>query len=132
VTAVERETRCILGWAVVPERTTAMLQAVIDQVPDAFQYCTDDFVTYHTLNYHRGFHLVAPGKSETYAVEAVNAELRHYLARLTRRSRCFSKCIEALRTTLQLFVTCWNRRQLHRRRYPRYVFHLCDFLPVLV
>ena len=47
---------------------------------------------------------VAHGQSQTYAVEAVNAELRHYLARLNRRSRCFSNCIEALRAGVKLFV----------------------------
>jgi IS1 family transposase len=31
-----------------------------------------------------------PDKSQTYSVEADNAELRPYLARLARRSRCFS------------------------------------------
>ncbi|MBP9502950.1 MAG: IS1 family transposase [Candidatus Promineofilum sp.] len=36
-------------------------------------------------------------KSETYSVEAGNAELRHYLARLGRKSRCFSRSIKALR-----------------------------------
>lgn len=43
-------------------------------------------------------------KSKTYSVEGDNAEFRHYLARLTRRSRYFSKCIEALRRSVELFV----------------------------
>ena len=30
------------------------------------------------------------GKTDTYLVEADNAEIRHYLARLVRPSRCFS------------------------------------------
>lgn len=69
-----------------------------------------------------------PDKSETYRVEGVNAELRHYLARLARRSRCFSRCIHALRRVIKLFVFAWNHRQLHRQRYPAYTHHLFDFV----
>ena len=54
-------------------------------------------------------------KRETYRVEGDNAECRHYLVRLTRRSRCFSCCIQALRRAVKLFVYLWNRRQLHRQ-----------------
>ena len=46
---------------------------------------------YETLVYWPGTHAVAPGKSQTHSVEADNAELRHYLARLSRKSRCFSR-----------------------------------------
>jgi hypothetical protein len=59
-------------------------------------------------------------KSQTYSVEAVNADLRHYLARLGRRSRCFSRCIEALRRAVDLFVRFYNARQLRKRKHPRY------------
>jgi len=59
-------------------------------------------------------------KSETYSVEAVNADLRHYPARLGRRSRCFSRCIRALRRAVDLFVRCYNARQLRKRKYPQY------------
>lgn len=69
-----------------------------------------------------------PDKSETYRVEGDNAELRHYLARLARRSRCFSRCFHALRRAIQLFVFAWNSRQLHRLRYPKYHYHGRDFI----
>ena len=65
-----------------------------------------------------------PDKSETYRVEGVNAELRHYLARLVRRSRCFSRCIKALRAAIKLFVFAWNSRQLYKKRYPHYPAHV--------
>ena len=54
-----------------------------------------------------GRHAVAPGKSQTYSVEADNAEVRHYLARLGRlgrNSRCFLRSIDALRRAVKLFV----------------------------
>jgi insertion element IS1 protein InsB len=124
---VDRENRCILGWDVVWERTTDNVQAMLDRSPQAERYYSDEFNTYGTLVYYPGRHQYA-GKEETYSVEAVNAELRHYLARLVRKSRCFSRCIEALRRAVKLFVYCWNRRQLHRRAYPKYPAHLRDFV----
>lgn len=51
-----------------------------------------------------------PDKSQTYQVEGDNAELRHYLARLARRSRCFSRSLKALGPAVKLFVFAWNRR----------------------
>lgn len=62
--------------------------------------------------YKPGIHLSLPNKSQTYSVEGDNAELRHYLARLGRRSRCFSRCPHALVWAIKLLVYAWNRRQL--------------------
>jgi hypothetical protein len=66
-------------------------------------------------------------KSQTYSVEGTNADLRHYLARLARRSRCFSRCIHALRRAVDLFVRFYNARQLKKRKYPRYSAPLATF-----
>ena len=112
----------------VTERTTETMQLIVDQAPTAFQYCTDGFTTYDALNYHQGLHLVAHGTSQTYSVEGGNADLRHYLARLAKHSRCFSRCLNALRNTIKLFVHCWNRRHLFNRLFPRYSLPLSAFL----
>jgi IS1 family transposase len=117
-----------MSWLVVTERTAETMQPIVDQSQTAFQYCTDGFTTYEALNYHQGLHLVADGKSQTYSVEGGNADLRHYLARLAKHSRCFSRCIKALRNTIKLFVHCWNRRQLFKRRFPLYSPPLSQFL----
>jgi hypothetical protein len=61
-------------------------------------------------------------------VEADNAELRHYLARLGRRSRARSSAIDALRCAVKLFVYAWNGRQLHKRAFPRYAAHVMDYV----
>lgn len=59
-------------------------------------------------------------KSRNYSVEGVNAKLRlYYLARLARRSGCFSRCVHALTRAVDLFVRCDNARQLRKRKYPR-------------
>ena len=117
-----------MSFLVVTQRTEADLQPIIDQAPIAFQYCTDGLSTYEALNYHTAFHLVALGKSQTYSVEGGNADLRHYLARLAKKSRCFSRSVLALVRNIALFVQCWNRRQLFKRRWFQYNPPLADFV----
>ena len=119
-----------MSWLVVNERTVEIMQPIIDQAPPAFQYCTDGFSTYEALNYHQGLHLVAEGKSQTYSVEGGNADLRHYLARLAKKSRCFSRSLTALSRAINFFVECWNKRQLFKLRYPGYSPALSDFVPI--
>jgi insertion element IS1 protein InsB len=128
MTLVDRTTSCILGWAVETERTEANLQQMVDEAPQAAFYFSDLFATYRQVIYSPGHYTPMPDKSETYRVEGDNAEIRHYLARLARRSRCFSRCIQALRRAIQLFVFAWNSRQLHQSRYPKYTFHLREFI----
>jgi insertion element IS1 protein InsB len=128
MTLVDRHSSCILAWRVAEEREEALLQAMVDDTPQARFYYSDLFATYRNLVYAPGIHTPMPDKSETYRVEGVNAELRHYLARLARKSRCFSRCIQALRRAVKLFVHLWNRRQLHRQRFPRYPAHLLQFV----
>jgi IS1 family transposase len=127
MTIVDRETRCFLSWRVVSERTAETAQEMVYEAPAA-RYYSDRFQMYFHLHYGVGDYLAMGDKSESYAVEAGNAELRHYLARLARRSRCFSRCIQALRRQVKAFVHAWNRRQLYKRRYPTYPAHLIDFL----
>ena len=124
---VDRATRCVLSWEVVPERTSEALQACLERAPQARQYYSDAFPVYDTLYYGAPYEL-RPDKQETYSVEAVNADLRHYLKRLARRSRCFSRRMQSLIENLRLFVYCYNHRQLAKRRFPKYSFHLVDFI----
>jgi IS1 family transposase len=113
---------------VVPERTEAVLQGVVDQAPQARAYYSDGFATYKNLVYGDAEYTAMPNKSQTYTVEGGNADLRHYLARLVRRSRCFSRCIHALRRAVKLLVWCYNQRQLWKQRYPKYQKHVIDFV----
>lgn len=79
------------------------MQSVIDAAPHAQSYFSDAFNTYRELCWW-GTHQAMSNKSQTYSVEGDNADLRHYLARLARKSRCFSRCIRALRRAVDLFV----------------------------
>ena len=117
-----------MGWDVVWQRTYEPMQAILDRSPQTKRYYSDAFSTYETLVYYPGKHRSMPDKSQTYSVEADNAELRHYLARLARRSRCFSRCIHALWCAVKLFVYAWNRRQLYKRAFPKYPAHVREFV----
>jgi IS1 family transposase len=125
---VDRKTRCILGWAVVWTRTQEAIQVLIDNAPKARWYYSDGFDAYKWLWYHFGRYEVSEGKSDTYSVEGDNAQLRHYLARLARKSRCFSRCPYALECALRVFAYAFNRRQLYRQRFPIYPAHVMDFV----
>ena len=96
VTRVDRESWCIVDWAVSEARTPEALRAMLDRAPQAKHYYSDGYTHYSTLIYTPGTHTAVLDKSQTYFVEANNAELRHYLARLARKSRCFSRCLRAL------------------------------------
>jgi IS1 family transposase len=128
---MDRQARCILGWKVAWERSAETIQQIVDQAPKAKWYYSNAFDAYQWLWYPFGRYEISKGKSDTYSVEADNAELRHCLARLARKSRCFSRCPYALECALRLFVFCFNSRQLHKQRFPNYATHLMDFVSSL-
>ncbi len=101
---------------------------MVDFAPKAAFYFSDALDMYSRLWYHGGSYQVSPGKSETYSVEGDNAQLRHYLARLARSSRCFSRCPYALICALRLFIYCYNGRQLYKQQFPDYPAHVKDFI----
>jgi IS1 family transposase len=112
--------------------TQEAIQLMIDDAPKANWYYSDGFEAYQWLWYHLGRYQVSEGKTDTYSVEGDNAELRHYLARLARQSRCFSRCPYALECALRLFVYCFNSRQLYKQRYPNYPANVMDFVSPLL
>ena len=116
----------------MPHRTFETFQEVVDQGPQAQRYFSDGLATYADV-YYRGAHYTAVlDKSQTYSVEGDNAELRHYLARLHRSSRCFSKSLAALQRAIDLFVHFWNLRQFRQRTQPQYPVNLIDCVSLLV
>ena len=112
VTFFERRTICIVGWCVTSERDPVTLQALLDDSLPAVWYDSDLFATYQALLYTPGVHTPMPNKSQTFRVEGMNAELRHYLKRLARRTRAVSKCLHGLFLAIKRFVFAGNRRQL--------------------
>lgn len=114
------------------ERTLETLQEVEDQAPPAAHYFSDGLAGYADVYYYGGRYRAVLDKSQTYSVEGGNAKLRHYLTRLHRSTRCYSKCIDALHRSVELFIRFWNRRQLQRRQYPNYSFGLSELVSLRV
>jgi IS1 family transposase len=106
--AVTREPRKIVASKVTVSRTVEQIQEMIDSSPAAETYYSDGYLLYQDVSYW-GKHIIAPGKSQTYTVEGVNADLRHYLSGLARRKRCFYRRIETLIAVLRVFVDAYNR-----------------------
>ena len=104
------------------------MQNIVDFAPKANIYFSDALDMYSRLWYHGGRYEVSDGKKDTFSVEGDNADLRHYLARLARSSRCFSRCPYALICALRLFIYCYNGRQLYKQQFPNYPAHVKDFI----
>ena len=65
-------------------------------------YCTDKWKMYKSLpiKHHR------VGKKHTTQIESLNANVRHYLARFRRKTRCYSKSVTMVE--LSLFLLFFN------------------------
>ena len=75
-------------------------------------------------------------KNDTFTVESVNADLRHYIPLLRRRSRCFPRKLETLQAVLTVFVDAYNafgvaKMKFRQNRDPKareLPFSVLDFL----
>jgi insertion element IS1 protein InsB len=47
-------------------------------------------------------------KAETFTVEGYNSLFRHFLARMRRKSKCYSKSMEMLKYSVTLLMLKWN------------------------
>lgn len=128
ITLVDRETRCFLGWKAAWERSQELVQAIVDYAPKAEWYYSDAFNVYASILYHWVRYAFLEGKTDIYSMECNHAKLRHYLARLARSSRCFSCYPYALHCAVRLFVYYFNQRLLRKHLFPKYSFHITDFV----
>lgn len=124
--ATTRERRLIVGHAILQHIDAATLQYAVEPLPQAKRYFSDGLRSYQQVTWPEpGEHEVSVGKNDTYTIEGMNAQLRHYLARLRRKTRCFSKSLTALAEAVALFVYGWNRRQRLLLANPKLKNKLC-------
>ena len=106
----------------------------MDSAPPALKYCTDGWNGYIDVIYPGEYVRNTHDKSDTFTVEGVNADLRHYIPILARRSRCFARTLETLRAVVAVFVDAYNRfgqaKYAYRLRHPMgcLPFALVDFI----
>jgi len=106
---VSREPRQLVGFDVSMDKSAKYIQAIVDKAPDADYYCTDGYFGYLDVIYP-GKHIHnVHNKSDTFTVEGVNADLRHYIPILARRSRCFPRSLDTLKAVLAVFADAYNR-----------------------
>ena len=117
MTMVSRQTREIVGFDVASDKSPERIQNMVDKAPEAEYYFTDGYKGYVDIVY-LGEHIRnVHNKSDTFTVEGVNADLRHYIPVLARRSRCFPRSIETLKAVVSVFVDAYNRFGLAKFKY---------------
>ena len=117
MTLVNRSPRQIVGHAVSRDKAARTIQRMVDEAPEAKAYCTDGYSGYLDVVYP-GVHIYnIHNKNDTFTVEGVNADLRHYIPTLARRSRCFPRKLENLQSVLAVFVWAYNRFGIQKERY---------------
>ena len=131
---VSRKPRQIVGFDVALDKSANRIQKMVDHAPYAEKYCTDGYVGYMDVIFP-GWHIRnVRDKSDTFTVEGVNADLRHYIPLLARRSRCFARKLETLRAVIGVFVDAYNRfgvakmNYRHNRLSNELPFSVLDFL----
>jgi IS1 family transposase len=134
MTMVSREPRQIVGFDVAYDKSPQRIQAMVDAAPTAKYYYTDGYLGYVDVVYPGKHKRNIRDKSNTFTVEGVNADLRHYIPILARRSRCFPRKIETLKAVLSVFIDAYNRfgEAKHHfkltRKGGKMPFGLVDFL----
>jgi len=119
ITMVSRKPRQIVGFDAAFDKSPARVQHIVDSAPEAKKYCTDGWSGYVDVVYPGRHIRNARNKSDTFTVEGVNADLRHYLPILARRSRCFARKLETLQAVLTVFVEAYNRFGAAKLKYRR-------------
>ncbi len=109
ITMVSRSPRQIVGFDTAYDKSPARIQRIVDSAPEASRYCTDGWFGYVDVIYPGQHIRNTHDKSDTFTVEGINADLRHYIPILARRSRCFARTLETLRAVLEVFVDAYNR-----------------------
>jgi IS1 family transposase len=117
MTMISREPRQIIAFAVDDSVKATLIQEMVDNTLQADNYNTDggrcylgvDFIGHHNRNTH--------DKSDTHNIEGSNADIRHYIAGLRRRSRCFFRKKETLIAVLHVFVHAYNRFGAAKNQY---------------
>lgn len=98
----KRFINCVLG-----DRSTATGQQLWDAINgiDINKAATDHWSPYEKF-VPKNLHVQS--KAETFTVEGYNSLFRHFLARMRRKSKCYSKSLEMLKYSVILLMTKWN------------------------
>ena len=147
MTMVSRSPRQIVGFKVDKSVNSKALREIVESVSSAEEYFTDGCPVYLDVIFPGKHRRNVNDKKDTHEIESTNADLRHYIPGLARRSRCFFRTTETLDAVLSLMIDAYNKfgemkqktrkpvkhkspfpsKHLHKWRYPTFSF--LDFLP---
>lgn len=117
MTMVNRKPRQIVGFDVAFDKSPKRIQKIVDNTPYAKKYHTDGWLGYMDVVYPGEHVRNCRDKSDTFTVEGINADLRYYIPVLARKSRCFSRNIETLRTVVEVFAEAYNKFGIAKMNY---------------
>ena len=129
MTLDSRDKRQIVGYDIAFDKSKERIQHLVDCSPKASKYYSDAYPAYSELCYE-GLHLSLKNKSQTYTVEGVNSDLRHYIPALLRRSKCFFRSLETMLSVFKIFVFAFNRFAFAKFSFPhlKSSFSLSSFI----
>ncbi len=124
MTMVSRTPRQIVAFEVGNAVQAKCIQAMVDRSPHAENYYTDGGTSYLDVlfwgRHRRNIH----NKSDTHIIEGTNADIRHYIAGLRRKSRCFFRSLETMKAVLSLFINAYNQfgeaKRAYKQRHPNF------------
>ena len=133
---ISRLPRQIVGIDAAFDKSPERIQSLVDVAPPAQNYCTDGYLGYIDVVYPGKHIRNISNKNDTFTVESVNADLRHYIPVLRRRSRCFARKLETLQAVLDVFADAYNafgvaKMNFRKNRNPNareLPFSVLDFL----
>lgn len=106
-----------MGYDIAFDRSRERIQKLVDNSVKASKYYSDSYPAYAEICYE-GVHTSLKNKSQTYTVEGVNSDLRHYIPAIHRRSKCFFRSIETINAVFKIFVHAFNKFALAKFLYP--------------
>ena len=136
ITMVSRKPRQLVGFDVAFDKSPERIQSIVDSAPEAKKYCTDGWTGYLDVIYPGRHIRNVSNKKDTFTVEGANADLRHYIPILARRSRCFPRKLETLQAVVEVFADAYNKfgvakmkfRQNRDSKSREIPFSVIDFL----
>ena len=100
------------------------IQDMVDSVKIADNYFTDGATIYLDVDFGENRHVRnVHDKSDTHMIESTNADLRHYIAGLARKSRCFFRKQENKIAVLSVFIDAYNKFGEAKLKYRKPVQH---------
>ena len=123
ITMCSENPRQIVGFDAAFDKSVERIERIVWNAPHAREYRTDGYQGYVFVSYP-GYHKRnSSNKDDTYTAESINSDLRHYIAMLHRRSKCFARKIENFRIVLEIFFESYNKFGRYKSKYQQKAKH---------